>query len=119
MTALHLWAQQIIQEEKQVMLPSFNGRATNSSNSLIKFDEVFLEKRIPINDSYIQADCIGRITKNEEVHDLLIEILVTHEVDEQKKDGIKATFSSCRSRTSCVTSSFSKSFLTFSFLPRT
>lgn len=95
MTALHLWAQQIIQEEKQVMLPSFNGRATNSSNSLIKFDEVFLEKRIPINDSYIQADCIGRITKNEEVHDLLIEILVTHEVDEQKKDGIKALNMSC------------------------
>ena len=95
MTALHLWAQQIIQEEKQVMLPSFNGRATNSSNSLIKFDEVFLEKRIPINDSYIQADCIGRITKNEEVHDLLIEILVTHEVDEQKKEDIKALNMSC------------------------
>ena len=77
------------------MLPSFNGRAINSSNSLIKFDEVFLEKRIPINDSYIQADCIGRITKNEEVHDLLIEILVTHEVDEQKKGDIKALNMSC------------------------
>ena len=95
MTALHLWAQQIIQEEKQIMLPSYNGKASNSSNQLIKFDEVFLEQRIPINDSYIQPDCIGRIIKDGEVHDLLIEILVTHEVDEQKRNDIKALNLSC------------------------
>ena len=95
MTALHLWAQLIIQEEKQIMLPSYNGKASNSSNQLIKFDEVFLEQRIPINDSYIQPDCIGRIIKDGEVHDLLIEILVTHEVDEQKRNDIKALNLSC------------------------
>lgn len=96
MTALHLWAQQIIQEEKQIRLPSsFNGHEYKYSRKLIQFDEVFLEKRIPVNDSYIQADCIGRITENGKVHDLLIEIFVTHEVDEQKKKDIKALNLSC------------------------
>ena len=89
MTALHLWAQQIIQEEKRIMLPPYKGRYYKPSKQLIQFDEVFLEQRISINDSYIQPDCIGRITRNGQAHDLLIEILVTHEVDERKKNDIK------------------------------
>lgn len=95
MTALHLWTQQIIQQEKQIMLPPYRGHYYKPSKQLIQFDEVFLERRIPIDDSYIQPDCIGRITRNGQAHDLLIEILVTHEVDEQKKNDIKALNLAC------------------------
>lgn len=95
MTALHLWAQQIIQEEKQILLPPYKGRYYKPSKQSIQFEEVFLEQRIPVDDSYIQPDCIGRITRNGQAHDLLIEILVTHEVDEQKKNDIKALNFAC------------------------
>jgi hypothetical protein len=95
MTALHLWAQQIIQKEKQIMLPPYKGRHYKLSKQLIQFDEVFLEQRIPIHDTYIQPDCIGRISRNGQAHDLLIEILVTHEVDERKKNDIKELKLAC------------------------
>ena len=94
-TALHLWAQQIIQEEKQIMLPPYKGRYYKFSKPSIQFEEVFLEQRIPIEDRYIQPDCIGRITDKGIPHDLLIEILVTHEVDEKKKNDIKALNLAC------------------------
>lgn len=95
MTALHLLAQQIIQEEKRIMLPPYKGRHYKLSKQLIQFDEVFLEQRIPIHDTYIQPDCIGRISRNGQAHDLLIEILVTHEVDERKKNDIKELKLAC------------------------
>ena len=95
MTALHLLAQQIIQDEKQIMLPPYKGRYYKPSKQLIQFEKVFLEQRIPIENRYIQPDCIGRITDKGIPHDLLIEILVTHEVDEKKKNDIKALNLAC------------------------
>ena len=95
MTALHLWAQQIILKEKKIMLPPYKGKYYRADKQLIHFDDVFLEKRISSDDGYIQPDCIGRIMQNGHAHDLLIEILVTHEVDENKKTSIQQLNLAC------------------------
>ena len=89
MTALHLLAQQILQKEKKIMLPAYKGRSLKKKAFSIQFDDVVLEQQIPVNGHYIQPDCIGSICRNGEDHNLLIEIFVTHKVDEQKLQDIK------------------------------
>ena len=95
MTALHRWAQQIIQEEKRLMLPPYKGEYYRRKALLVAFDNVLLEQRISIEDRYILPDCIGRISLNGEVHELWIEIMVTHEVDENKCQDIKKLKKAC------------------------
>lgn len=95
MTTLHLLAQQILQKEKKIMLPAYRGKCLKKEASSIQFDDVFLEQQIPINGRHIQPDGIGRINKNGKDHNLLIEIFVTHKVDEQKLQDIKDLNSAC------------------------
>ena len=96
MTALHMLAQQIIEEDKQVMLPDYQGKYIQKSTNCITFDLVRLEEIIPINDGQIRADCVGyKQGKDNNAHRLLIEILVTHEVDDNKSGLIKSLNESC------------------------
>lgn len=95
MTTLHLLAQQILQKEKKIMLPAYKGRCLKKKAFSIQFDDVILEQQIPVNGRHIQPDGIGRINKNGKDHNLLIEIFVTHKVDEQKLQDIKDLNCAC------------------------
>jgi len=96
MTALHMLAQQIIEEDKQVMLPDYQGKYIHKSTGSISFDWIRLEEVIPIHDGQIRADCVGyKRDKNNIEHRLLIEILVTHEVDDNKRCHIHYLNESC------------------------
>lgn len=95
MTALHLWAQQIIGEEKRILLPPYKGEYYKTNALNVVFDDVLLEQRIPIEDRHIQPDCVGLISQNGIEHELWIEILVTHEVDEKKLRDIKKLQKAC------------------------
>lgn len=96
MTALHMLAQQIIEEEKQVMLPDYQGKYIHKSTDCISFDGIRLEEVIPLHDGQIRADCVGyKRDKNNNEHRLLIEILVTHEVDDNKSWLIQSLNESC------------------------
>lgn len=96
MTALHMLAQQIIEEDKQVMLPNYQGKYIQKSTNCITFDLVRLEEIISIHDGQIRADCVGyKQGKDNKEHRLLIEILVTHEVDDNKSGLIKSLNVSC------------------------
>ncbi len=95
MTALHLWAQQIIRDEKRILLPPYKGEYYKTNELNVVFDNVLLEQRVPIGDRHIQPDCIGLISQKGIEHELWIEILVTHEVDEKKLRDIKKLQKAC------------------------
>lgn len=94
-TSLHLMAKQIIKEEKKLTTPKYFERlqAENNNNEThysepieikakeIIFDKVIIEKRL---DDF-QPDLIGKVGDKE----LLIEIKVTHEVDEEKRKKVR------------------------------
>ena len=92
MTTLHLLAQQIIEREKIIMLPDYQGEFFFKATKQITFDEIRLEEP----HGSLRPDCIG-IKKDREnnEHPLWIEILVTHEVDEHKQRTIKEEKVSC------------------------
>lgn len=78
-TALHLLAKEILCERKVLMLPAYKNVR---ESQLIVFDEIEIEKR---NDSTnIQPDIVGICREKR----LLIEIKVSHAVDEIKKQKI-------------------------------
>lgn len=92
MTALHLLAQQIIADRKMVMLPDYNGSYFQKETNCTTFDEILLENYC----DGLRPDCIGVVYgKDGRDHQLWIEILVTHEVDEKKQKTIKASDVSC------------------------
>ena len=92
MTALHLLAQQILERDKTVMLPDYEEEFFRKElNRVITFDEVILEKRIQAPDGHLIVDCVGI----KGAHELLIEILVTHQVDENKQKKIQSIGKAC------------------------
>lgn len=96
MTALHMLAQQIIEEEKQVMLPDYQGEYVNKKTEDRVFDRVSLEETIKTRDGEIRPDCVGYICgKDKKEYRLLIEIFVTHEVDENKSKAIQSSNEYC------------------------
>lgn len=84
-SALHLAAKNLLEKKKEIVLPSLYVREEDSSWNMVKvsektrvvIDEVRLEKRV----SDFVPDIIARIGSKE----LLIEIAVTHFVDEEKE----------------------------------
>ena len=85
MTALHLLAQQIIEEEKVLMLPDYHGLYIKNVTKGIKLESVSLEETISSRNGEIRPDCIGYIQgKDNKLYRLLIEIFVTHDIDENK-----------------------------------
>mgnify|MGYP004627519257 CR=1 FL=1 len=95
MTALHLMAQNILQTTKQVMLPAYNKEFVQRKARSIAFDNVTLEDFITEQEIIRKPDCIGRITKGGQEYTLWIEILVTHEVDEEKSKDVKSLRQHC------------------------
>lgn len=86
-TMLHIMAKSILDKEKKVLFPDVNiefGRSRKklvSGPMLIEFDKVILEKRL----GNVVPDVIIRTGERF----VIIEILVTHKVDEEKLQKIK------------------------------
>ncbi|MDO4979765.1 MAG: competence protein CoiA family protein [Prevotellaceae bacterium] len=86
MTALHKLAEQIIEEEKKVMVPAYNG----IKEQKLLFEKVEVEKRVERKD--LQPDLIGETSDGLRWH---IEIRNTHEVDDTKRDKIEQSNITC------------------------
>lgn len=84
MTALHMLAQQIIEDERKIRTPWFKDYHEESSK-LMYFESVFLEQRFKTTESYRRPDCVGIIKNGDKVW---IEIKVKHAIDEKKKKDI-------------------------------
>ena len=97
MTVLHLLAQQIIEDKKEILLPDYlNTYFCKENIGKIGFDKVSKEVWCDLQDGHRKPDCIGsKIGKDGKEHQLWIEIRVTHEVDEQKQKAIKDAKISC------------------------
>ena len=87
MTALHMLAQQIIEEEKQIRTPRFKDYYENPSK-LIYFESVLLEQRIEKSEINRRPDCIGIIKNGDKQYEVWIEVKVKHAIDEDKKNDI-------------------------------
>ncbi len=87
MTALHMLAQQIIQEEKKIRTPWFKDYYEDPSK-LIYFESVLLEQRFKTAESNRRPDCVGIIKKGDIEYKVWIEIKVKHAIDEEKKKDI-------------------------------
>ena len=92
MSTLHLLAQQIIEEKKEIMLPDYQGEYYEKETKSVKFDDIWLEKTV--EDLRPDCICIKRDNRGEE-HKLWVEILVTHEVDDAKQKKIRAHKVAC------------------------
>lgn len=88
MTALHMLAQQIIQEEKKIRTPHFKEYFEDKSK-IIEFSSVGLEVRFKTQEVDRRPDCVGTIQNGDKTTEVWIEIKVTHEVDEEKLNDIK------------------------------
>ena len=87
MTALHMLAQQIIQEEKKIRTPWFKDYYEDPSK-LIYFESVLLEQRFKTAESNRRPDCVGIIKKGDIEYKVWSEIKVKHAIDEEKKKDI-------------------------------
>lgn len=87
MTALHMLAQQIIQEEKKIRTPWFKDYYEDPSK-LIYFESVLLEQQLKTAESNRRPDCVGIIKKGDIEYKVWIEIKVKHAIDEEKKKDI-------------------------------
>ena len=87
MTALHMLAQQIIQEEKKIRKPWFKDYCEDPSKE-IYFESVLLEQRFKTAESNRRPDCVGIIKKGDIEYKVWIEIKVKHAIDEEKKKDI-------------------------------
>lgn len=88
MTALHMLAQKIIQEEKKIRTPYYDEYIKNKSK-IIEFVSVELEPHYSIQGINRRPDCVGKVQKDDKIIGLWIEIRVTHKVDEEKLEDIK------------------------------
>lgn len=86
MTALHMLAQQVFAEHREICLPDYEialGKIKRPGEK--HFENVILEKAKVLGDKSLRPDCIAT-NKNQ---DLWVEFRVTHEVDDQKSASIK------------------------------
>lgn len=96
MTALHMLAQQIIEEEKAIMLPDYIGLYIEKKTNRKSLNKVTLEETIKTKDGEIRPDCVGYIIgKDNKEYRLLIEIFVTHSVGEIKRKAIQSSNEYC------------------------
>lgn len=87
MTALHMLAQQIIQDERKIRTPWFKDYYEDPSK-LIYFESVLLEQRIEKTEINRRPDCIGIIKNGDKQYEVWIEVKVKHAIDEDKKNDI-------------------------------
>lgn len=94
MTALHMLAQKIIQEEKKIRTPYYDEYIKNKSK-IIEFISVELEPHYSIQGINRRPDCVGKVQKDDKIIGLWIEIRVTHKVDDEKQNDIKKLDVNC------------------------
>lgn len=94
MTALHMLAQKIIQEEKKIRTPYYDEYIKNESK-IIEFVSVELEPHYSIQGINRRPDCVGKVQKDNKIIGLWIEIKVTHKVDDKKQNDIKKLGVNC------------------------
>lgn len=87
MTALHMLAQQIIQEEKKIRKPWFKDYCEDPSKE-IYFESVLLEQRFKTAEINRRPDCVGIVEKGDKKTEVWIEVKVKHAIDEEKKKDI-------------------------------
>lgn len=93
MTALHMLAQKVLTETKQVMLPEYNGNYYKRCAEIKTFERVEKEQVCRNEDSMRRPDCIGyNDTKG---GNIWIEIYCRHKIDETKKAEIRAQQQYC------------------------
>lgn len=96
MTALHMLAQKILERDKKVMLPNYEGEYHQVSTEGVEFDEIRLEQTYTIQDKHFRPDCMGvKYDKHNNPHPLWIEIYVTHEVNSEKQNAIREAVNAC------------------------
>lgn len=94
MTALHMLAQQIIEEEKQIRTPWFKDYYEDPSK-LIRFESVLLEQRFKTAEINRRPDCVGIFKMGDKLYEVWIEIKVKHAIDEEKKKDIERLRAIC------------------------
>ena len=94
MTALHMLAQQIIQEEKKIITPWFKDYCEDKSKE-IYFESVLLEQRFKTAEINRRPDCVGIIKNGDNQYEVWIEIKVKHAIDEEKKKDIERLGAIC------------------------
>lgn len=87
MTALHMLAQQIIQEEKKIRKPWFKDYCKDPSKE-IYFESVLLEQRFKTTEINRRPDCVGIIKNGDKQYEVWIEVKVKHAIDEDKRNDI-------------------------------
>ena len=89
---LHLMSKAIIEEQKTVMLPPYQGKYLGYAAKVQKFDVVLPEA----SQGDLQPDCLCKYTMPDgEERELWIEILNTHAVDEEKAQKIRERGITC------------------------
>ena len=94
MTALHMLAQQIIEDERKIRTPWFKDYYKDPSK-LIYFESVLLEQRFKTAEINRRPDCVGIIKKGDIEYKVWIEITVKHAIDEEKKKDIECLGAIC------------------------
>ena len=94
MTALHMLAQQIIQDERKIRTPWFKDYYEDPSK-LICFEFVLLEQRFNTAEISRRPDCVGIIKKGDKQYEVWIEIKVKHAIEEEKKKDIERLGAIC------------------------
>lgn len=94
MTALHMLAQEIIQEEKKIRTPHYKEYYEDESK-IIEFSSVELETRFKTQDVDRRPDCVGVVESKGRSTTVWIEIKVTHGIDEEKKRDIELLEAIC------------------------
>lgn len=87
MTALHMLAQQILEKEKQVMLPNYSNGREQHACKCQSFKTITLEEVCKDETSRRRPDCIGRPFKNDK--SLWIEIFCCNPISKEREDDIK------------------------------
>lgn len=86
MTTLHKLAQQIIKEERKIMLPAYDKQYVQKGARLGTYDEVELEVVCKAENSNRRPDCIGYNDSRRQ--NTWIEIFCQHQIDPIKREEI-------------------------------
>lgn len=86
MTTLHKLAQQILKDEKKVMLPAYNKQYVKKEAKLKTFEEIELEAVCKVENSTRRPDCIGYNDSRKQ--NVWVEIFCRHQIDAIKREEI-------------------------------
>lgn len=99
MSMLHKLAQEVLDEEKQIMLPAYEKKFVHHDAKLQVFDEIKLEKFCKDEISRRRPDCIGKVLS--EGIEIWIEIYCTNPISDERR------FDIIRRKQYCVEVDFS------------